>query len=54
MYVIRQMSVLNLVNYFALHRLGESLPCVVLDRHAGSDFHGFASDRLDSDISACH
>jgi hypothetical protein len=41
-----------LVNYFALHKLSESLPDVLLGRHAVSDFHGFASCMLDSDISA--
>ncbi len=52
--VTPQMSALALANCFALHRLSESLLDVLLNRHGASDFHGFASCMLDSDISAFH
>ena len=50
----RNQSVLTLVDYFALRRLSGSLLGVVLNRHAVSDFHDFASDRFCNDISAFH
>jgi hypothetical protein len=53
-YVTPQRSALALANCFALHRLSGSLLGVLLDRHVASDFHGFASCMLDSDISAFH
>jgi hypothetical protein len=48
------MSVLDLVNCFALHMPSESLLYALPDRHGESDFHDFASYMLDSDISASH
>lgn len=52
--VTPQRSIRALANCFALHRLSESLLDALLDRHVASDFHGFASCMLYSDISASH
>ena len=52
--VTPQRSARARANCFALHRLSESLLDVLLDRHGASDFHGFASCMLYSDISVFH
>lgn len=52
-YVTPHMFALALANCFALHRLSGSLLGVLLARHGASDFHGFASCMLCTDISAC-
>ena len=52
--VTRHMSVLNRVNYCALHMLLRSLLYALQDKHEGLDFLDFVSDTLYTDISASH